>query len=89
MLHIYKVQAKFSLDPNLSRTLSSVYVCSVRMQANQVASVKVVVTLAYRAGLYVILDTVLQETYIPLRGIELQSTGRGYNKPVSLHPISH
>lgn len=59
MLHIYKVQAKFSLDPNLSRTLSSVYVCSVRMQANQVVSVKVVVTLAYRAGLYVILDTVL------------------------------
>lgn len=58
MLHIYKVLAKLSLDPNLSRTLSSVYVCSVRMQGNQVASVKPIATLAYRAGLFVTLDRV-------------------------------
>lgn len=59
MLHIYKIQVKFSLDPNVSRILLSVYTCSVRMQGNQAASVKVLATLACRAGLYVTLDTVL------------------------------
>lgn len=57
MLHIYKIQAKFILDPNLNRTLLSVYICSAGMQGDQVASEKVLPPFAYIAGLSVTLDT--------------------------------
>lgn len=55
-LHIYKIQAKFIFDPNLNGTLPSVYICSVRMQGDQVASEKVLPPFAYIAGL-VTMDT--------------------------------
>ena len=84
MLHIYKMQAKFILDPNLNRTLPSLYICSVRMQGDQVASEKVLPPFAYIAGLSVTLDTGITRPIMPLRGIQLQSTRRGYCTPISL-----
>lgn len=57
MLHIYKIQAKVIFYSNLNRTLLSVYVCSVRMQGDQVASEKVLLPFACIVGLSVTLDT--------------------------------
>lgn len=67
MLHVYKIQAKFILDPNLNRTLPSVHICSVGRQGDQVASEKVLPPFAYIGGLSVTLDTGVKETYYDIK----------------------
>lgn len=56
-LDVYKIEAKFILNPNLNRSLLSLCICSVRVEGDQAASEEVPLPFAYIAGFPVTLNT--------------------------------